>query len=140
MEAQVEKKPLRSYDRLQLESKNWVITGFTIEKRWTEKVLYDKVKVQFPEECKNIDFKFVKNVGGTLVKPTLASGVKIDATVLLKSIASTSTVYVRLFADDLDDIDDTVLDISPFDLTPDRVSGDALSIVAFSSPELHGFF
>ena len=36
--------PLGRHDRLQLESKNAVITGFTIEKRWTENVVYDKVK------------------------------------------------------------------------------------------------
>ena len=40
------------------------------------------------------------------MKPTLASGVKIDANILLKSIASSGAVYLQLFADDLDDPDD----------------------------------
>ena len=120
--AQVEKTPLGRYDKLLLEKKNRVITGFMIEKSWNESVLYDKVKAQFPEDCRNIDYEFVRNVCGTLVKPNLAAGVKIDAKVLLKSIASTGVVYVRLFADDLDDIDDSILSTSPFDI-PDRGSG-----------------
>ena len=94
-----------------------MITGFTIEKRWKETVLYDKIKAQFPEDCRIMDYEFVKNVHETLVKPTLASGVKIDANILLKSTASSSAVYVRLFADDLDDPDnDWELRKSPFDM------------------------
>ena len=95
--------------------KKKMITGFTIEKRWNETVLYDKIKAQFPEDCRNMDYEFVRNVYGTLVNPTLASGVKIDANILLKSIASSGAVYVRLFADDLDDPDDDwELSTSPF--------------------------
>ena len=80
------------------------------------------VKAQFPEDCRNIDYEFVRNVCGMLVKPNLVSGVKIDAKVLLKSIASTSVVYVRLFEDDLDEIDNSILSTSPFDI-PDQGSG-----------------
>ena len=115
--AQVEKTPLGRRDKLLLESKNRVITGFTIEKRWNDTVLYDKIIAQFPEDCRNMDYEFVRNVYGTLVKPSLASGVKIDANILLKSIASSGAVYVRLFADDLDDPDyDWELSTSPFDM------------------------
>ncbi|XP_022780031.1 uncharacterized protein LOC111321420 [Stylophora pistillata] len=45
-------------------------------------------------------------------KPRLANGVKIYGSILLKSIASTTTVYVRLFADDCDDSE---FDKSPFE-------------------------
>ena len=115
--AQVEKTPLGRRDKLLLERKNRVITGFTIEKRWNETVLYDKIKAQFPDDCRKMDYDFVRNVYGTLVKPTLASGVKIDANILLKSIASSGAVYVRIFADDLDDPDDDwELSTSPFDM------------------------
>ncbi|PFX24171.1 hypothetical protein AWC38_SpisGene11235 [Stylophora pistillata] len=69
-----------------------------------------KVKAQFPD--KDIDFEFVKNCYGTLIKPRLANGVNIDGSILLKSIASTTTVYVRLFADDFDDSE---FDKSPFE-------------------------
>ena len=113
----MEKTPLGRRDKLLLERKNRVITGFTIEKRWNDTVLYDKIKAQFPEDCRNMDYEFVRNVYGTLVKPTLASGVKIDANIRLKSIASSGAVYVRLFADDLDDPDDEwELSTSPFDM------------------------
>ena len=113
----MEKTPLGRRDKLLLERKNRLITGLTIEKRWNETVLYDKIKEQFPEDCRKMDYEFVRNVYGTLVKPTLASGVKIDANILLKSIASSGAVYVRLFADDLDDPDDDwELSTSPFDM------------------------
>lgn len=95
---------------------NRIITGFAFDKRWNESTQYEKVKKQFPEDCRNIDFEFVKNVGGMLVTPTLPSGVKIDRNILIKFIASAGAVYVRLFADDLDDIEDTVLDTSPFQI------------------------
>lgn len=70
------------------------------------------MKAQLPDDCKDIDFEFVKNCCGTLIKPRLANGVKIDGSILLKSIASTTTVYVRLFADDFDDSE---FDKSPFE-------------------------
>ena len=114
--AQVDKTPLGRYEKLKLERQNRIITGFSFDKRWNESTLYEKVKKQFPEDCRNIDFEFVKNVGGMLVVPTLPSGVKIDCNILIKSIASAGAVYVCLFADDLDDIEDTVLDTSPFEI------------------------
>ena len=121
---QVEKTPLGRHDRLKLEQNGRVVAGFSIDKRWSENVLYDKVKAQFPADCKELDFEFVKNVGGVLIKPNLATGVKIDANILLRSIASTGCVYVRLFADDLDDESDLMT--NPFDISSGEVSGTAL--------------
>ena len=65
--AQVEKTPPGRRDKLLIERKNRVITCFTIEKSWNETVLYDKIKAQFPEDCRNMDYEFVRNVYGTLV-------------------------------------------------------------------------
>ena len=62
--AQVDKTPLGRYEKLKLERQNRIITGFAFDKRWNESTLYEKVKKQFPEDCRNIDFEFVKNVGG----------------------------------------------------------------------------
>ena len=59
-------------------------------------MLYDKVKAQFPADCWDLEFEFVKNVGGVLVKPNLATRLKADANTLPRSIASTGCVYVRL--------------------------------------------
>ena len=99
-------KTLLLWVYISLQHRNRVISGFTIDKGWNEKTLYNKVKAQFPEECKDIEFEFVKNISGVLVKPTLASGVRINGNILLKSIASTGAVYVRLLVeDDPDEVD-----------------------------------
>jgi hypothetical protein len=66
------KTPLGRQEKLLLEQKNRVISGFSIDKTWNDKVLHEKVKAQFPDDCRNIDFEFVKNCYGALVKPTLA--------------------------------------------------------------------
>ena len=63
------------------------------------------MKAQFPEECKCTEFEFVKNVSGVLVKPIFASGVRVNGNILLKSIASTGVVYVRLLVEDDPDED-----------------------------------
>ena len=52
------------------------------------------MKAQLPEDCKGIEFKFMKNVSGALMRPTLASGVRVNGNILLKSISSTGAVYV----------------------------------------------
>lgn len=54
--AQVEKTPLIQHEKLLLERKNRVITGFTIQ---NESILYNKVRVQFPEDCRNVEYEFV---------------------------------------------------------------------------------
>ena len=82
------------------------MTGFSRDKGWSESVLYGTVKAQFPADCRDLEFEFVKNVGGILVKPNLATSVKTDTNILLRSIALTGCVHVRLFADDLDDESD----------------------------------
>ena len=98
---QCEKTPTTRQEKVSLQH-----SGFTIDKGWNEKTLYNKVKAQFPEECKDIEFEFVKNISGVLVKLTLASGVRINGNILLKSIASTGAVYVRLLVeDDPDEVD-----------------------------------
>ena len=103
---QCEKMPTTRQEKVSLQQRNRVISGFTIDKGWNEKSLYNRVKALFPEECKGTEFEFVKNVSGVLVKPTLASGVRINANVLLKSIAPTGAVYVHLLVeDDPDEVD-----------------------------------
>ena len=88
--------PTTGNEKIKLERKNRVITGFSIDKRWNEKTLYNRVKAQFPDACKYTEYEFVKNIHGVLVQPKLATGLKIDASILLKSIASSGVVYVRL--------------------------------------------
>lgn len=121
---QVEKTPLGRHDRLKLEQKGRVVAGFSINKRWNENVLYDKVSTEFPEDSKDLNFEFAKNVGGVLIKPNLATGVKVDTNILLRSITSAGYVYVRLFAGDLDDESDLVT--NPFGTSICEVSGTAV--------------
>ena len=56
--AQDEKMPLGRWHKLRLESQNRIITGFIFDKRWKESTMYNKIKNQFPEDCRNIEFKF----------------------------------------------------------------------------------
>jgi len=97
---QCEKTPTTRQEKISLQRRNRVISGFTIEKGWNEKTFYNRVKAQLPEDCKGIEFEFVKNVSGVLMRPTLASGVRVNGNILLKSIASTGAVYVRLLVED----------------------------------------
>ena len=92
--------------------------------------MYANIKAQFPEDCKNLDFQFVKNCYGTLIIPKLATGVRVDGNILLKSIAPSGAVYVRLFSDDNDDdadddVADSVFDFGPFDRASQRNSSEA---------------
>ena len=59
---QCEKTPTTRQEKVSLQRRNRVISGFTIDKGWNEKSLYNRVKAQFPEECKGSEFEFVKNV------------------------------------------------------------------------------
>lgn len=91
---QCEKTPTTRQEKISHQHRNRVISRFTIEKGWNEKTLYDRVKAQLPEDCKGIEFEFMKNVSGALMRPTLASGVRVNGNILLKSISSTGAVYV----------------------------------------------
>lgn len=61
---------------------------------------------KFSADCTDLEFEFGKNCGGVLVKANLATGLKTDMNILQKSIALTGCVYVKLFADNLDDESD----------------------------------
>ena len=62
-------------------------------------------------------FEIVKNSGGTLIRPNLPAGKDIDAKLLLKSIAPSGWVYLRLLEelpDSFMDPSDKKLLVSPF--------------------------
>lgn len=62
---------------------------------------------KFLADCRDLEFEFGKNCGGFyLVEANLATGLKTDINILQKSIALTGCVYVKLFADKLDDESD----------------------------------
>ena len=62
-------------------------------------------------------FEIVKNCSGTLVPPNIPSGRRIDATLLLKSIAPTGCIYIRLLAELPEEGNDDMLSYSVFDYT-----------------------
>ena len=70
-----------------------LLVDLQLTKVGMKKTLADKVKAQFPKECKGTEFEFVKNVSGVLVKPIFASGVRINGNILLKSIVLCMCVY-----------------------------------------------
>ena len=140
---QCEKTPTTRQEKVSLQHRNRVISGFTIDKGWNEKTLYSKVKAQFPEKCKGIEFEFVKNVAGVLVKPKLASGVKINGNILLKSIASTGAVYVRLLVEDDPDevdggtqkrLDDFMLEVNQYSHTEGIIMEDEVQSMNCEGP------
>ena len=60
-----EKTPTTRQEKISLQRRNRLISGFTIEKGWNEKTLYNRVKAQLPEDCNGIEFEFV-NVSPSL--------------------------------------------------------------------------
>ena len=86
---------------MNLELKGRIIDGFTIRRHWDEETFYRKIKEQFPVKDRDKEFEFMKNCYGSPTTPNLAAGVKINAAVLLRSIAQAGGVmYVRLLTDD----------------------------------------
>ena len=81
MGLQCEKTPKTRQEKVSLQRRNRVISGFTTEKSWNEKTLDNKVKAQFLEECKGTEFEFVKNVSG-------ASVVRINGNILPQQVLS----------------------------------------------------
>lgn len=76
--------------------------------------------VKFLADCRDLEFEFGKNCGWVLVKANLATGLKTDINILQKSIALTGCVYVKLFADKLDDENDLMT--NPCDISCGEVS------------------
>ena len=106
----VDKTPLGRMEKLNLELKGRIINGFIIRRQWDEETLYRKVKEQFPVKDSDKEFDFMKNCYGTLVTPSLAAGVKLNAEILLRSIAQAGgVIYVRLLTDD-DEVDEDEAD------------------------------
>ena len=98
-------------EKLNLKLKGRIINGFTIRKQWDQETLYRKVKEQFPVKNSDKEFEFMKNCYGTLVTPNLAAGVKLNAEILLRSIAQAGgVIYVRLLTDD-DEVDEMRLKV-----------------------------
>ena len=68
-------------------------------------------------------FEIVKNYGGTLLRPNLHLGKEIDSKLLLKSIAPSGCLYLRLLEElpaSMLDLSDILLEASPFAFEVER--------------------
>ena len=91
--------------------------GFDINRKWDAKTLHNEISRLLPGYMEGLYFEIVKNSGGTLIRPNLPAGKDIDAKLLLKSIAPSGWVYLRLLEelpDSFMDPSDKKLLVSPF--------------------------
>ena len=77
-------------------------------------------------------FEIMKNCSGTLVTPNVPSGRKIDSKLLLKSIAPTGCIYIRLLAE-LDDESDEMLEHSVFSIPENQAEASFTATTSTSS-------
>ena len=111
LEQAAERVPTKT-EKLELERKGHVISGFDFNRQWSDTQLYDEVKALLPLAINFVDFEFVKNSGGAIIKPTIPRNKKIDGKLLLKSISPTGSIYIRLLEDlAFCQIDDSILEV-----------------------------
>ena len=111
-----EKIPTKS-EKAELERSGRIISGFDINRKWDAKTLHNEISRLLPGYMEGLYFEIVKNSGGTLIRPNLPAGKDIDAKLLLKSIAPSGWVYLRLLEelpDSFMDPSDKKLFVSPF--------------------------
>ena len=102
-------------EKAQLEREGKIITGLDIERSWTHEKLMSVLGTLLPQEYQGIGFQIMKNCNGTLVLPNIPPGRKVDANLLLKSIAPASCVYIQLLDDP---IDESIFDQPAFENNP----------------------
>lgn len=105
-------------EKAELEKSKRVISGFEVSKDWSAKQLEKELTALLKgTQMEGFCFEIVKNCSGTLVPPNIPSGRRIDSKLLLKSIAPSGCVYIRLLAELPDDESDDMLSYSVFDYT-----------------------
>ena len=111
-----EKIPTKS-EKAELERSGRIISGFDINRKWDAKTLHNEMSRLLAGYMEGMYFEIVENSGGTLIRPHLPPGKDIDANLLLKSIAPSGWVYLRLLEEPPDsfmDPSDEKLLVSPF--------------------------
>ena len=108
-------------EKAELEKSKRVISGFEVGRDWSAKQLEKELAVLLKgTEMEGFCFEIVKNCTGTLVSPNIPSGRRIDSKLLLKSIAPTGCIYIRLLAELPDEGTDDMLSYSVFDRPENR--------------------
>ena len=100
-----EKIPTKS-EKAKLERSGRIISGFDVNRKGGAKTLHNEISRLLPGYMEGLYFEIVKNSGGTLIRPNLPAEKDIDAKLLLKSIAPSGGVYLRL----LEELPDSFMD------------------------------
>ena len=94
-------------EKIELEKSKRVISGFEVNREWSAKELERELAALLRgTPMQGFCFKIMKNCSGTLVAPNIPSGRRIDSKLLLKSIAPSGCIYIRLLAELPDESDD----------------------------------
>ena len=108
-------------EKIELEKSKRVISGFEVNREWSAKELERELAALLKgTQMEGFCFEIMKNCSGTLVAPNIPSGRRIDSKLLLKSIAPSGCIYIRLLAE-LPDESDDMLNYSIFSI-PDNQS------------------
>ena len=103
-------------EKAELEKSKRVIPGFEVCRGWSATQLEKELAALLKgTEMEGFSFEIVKNCSGTLVPPNIPSGPRIDSKLLVKSIAPTGCIYIRLLAELPDEGADDMLSYSVFD-------------------------
>ena len=79
-----------------LERSGRIISGVDIDRKWDAKKLQQELAKLLTGEMEGLYFAIVKNSDGTLLRPNIQAGKEIDSKLLLKSIAPSGWIYLRL--------------------------------------------
>ncbi|XP_022778455.1 uncharacterized protein LOC111320014 [Stylophora pistillata] len=103
-------------EKVELEKSGRIICGFELSREWTAVQLEKELSYLLKgSSMDGFSFEIMKNCSGTLVKPNIPLGKRIDSKLLLKSIAPSGGIYIRLLADLPSDDDDDFLSLSSFE-------------------------
>ena len=120
-------------EKIELEKSKRVISGFEVNREWTAKQLEKELEALLKgTQMEGFCFEIMKNCSGTLVTPNVPSGRKIDSKLLLKSIAPTGCIYIRLLAE-LDDESDEMLEHSVFSIPENQAEASFTATTSTSS-------
>ena len=83
-------------EKPELERSGRIISGIDIDRKWDTKKLHQELAKLLTGEMEGLYFEIVKNSGGALLRPNIQAGKEIDSKLLLKSIAPSGWIYLRL--------------------------------------------
>lgn len=139
LEKDTQKVPSKT-EKQYLERNKRIISGFDINRQWHDLKLFQELQSLVPKDHIGVamDFEIVKNSGGAIVKPNLPPNKRVDSKLLLRSIAPTGAVYLRLL-DDItsdDDDDDFLLELPVFGVKKKEKTPVVIEVNEKESPPL----